>query len=1758
MLSTYQVTQQITNTLSEPTCSEVLRRLRTSQHMLYACQQSGVLNHLLHFDDSSQLTNWQTGILGLRTISFLIPESSPDPLIWLTKTVQGRERLHNAYTDLYGGVHPPQSENTIDTLIRATESAVALNQELNQSNGEYTRILQEASTNPKLWRLPLTCLYGLTNTKNTFIEKILLEDKFALAELAIEILDSNETIDSQIQIVNHSLDKLSVNSCLQIAKAINNLSNPNLLPLQQSLMIDYSNELTSLTDENANLPELSDSISKHTTYSLLEIETNSEQSIGKLAKTLQASQDFTTRLSIVLGKAALKNQDAVSALAAFEQAKIFGGETSEISVLIAEAKVTLGMYTEAIEILSNMENQIPKGELVLARAYYQNGDLVLAAKTASSIISSLDTPSDLYELATILSDNHSHEEAIKALEKAIPSSKYPSYLLSKLSLELLEVGRIKDARTSAYESVSLDSTSLTNKEILAKTFEYEDEVVSANYEQALMQWENSLKIDPHNANVQLQYAKCALKSNEPKKARDELLKIIENNSIDASSVIEDRNYLGEAHTLLANSLIVLGEVETASSHFQKATQIAPQSPTPWIAIASFHSSQEEYDRAFSALKSGISCIDENNTKAKSDLLLEIGKLQLLTNDNEGAIKSLQESSHLQPDNSHIHHEYGKSLLNNQRHEEAIECLKFASQISPSKGLIWEDLGTAYEQNGDISSAIKSLQRAQTTGVDSEHLSKRIGLLALQTNEYDLSLTNLKTIVSNDSTDTNVLASYGYALEKTSKWDEAIEIYNKALDVSPNNIDLIVRLATCNVALNDYSSAIELLKPIAETNKDNIELQQITATAYINSKLWSEALPFLEQIIILSPDNTLFIKQTALALSKINKEQKAIELLHRASALDPDDANTHSDLSMLYQKSNRWIEAKKSAEIAISLDPSNAIFQKQLADCLSALGESQLAIDTLNTAITNDPTNIHILHSLGEAQYNAKQFKHAYESFIKASNTVQSNHKKNKTLKAIYLTRAGDALMSQQQKPQAISMWQKALLEDPENLELQKKLGKALMSQNRYEEASIAFENAIEHSNKSSTAILGAAEAAMASGEKHRAYRHLKNMGIDGLKDADDYYKAGLLHFQLNNYDAAIAALKISVDLEPDKALYRSMLARIFGLTNNILGATNEAEIALSHSTTDIDVLTNTGIALLHSQKHELALKSFYQAVDSIDVDAKSLLSIVTALIEHQEKKRLYEKKDYRSKEEKEIVSKCLDVLTNIGCDPLILQEWLARAQSLIGDVDTAIPALELVADQTSNPEVYCSLATSYRISGQMTKAEEYIRWILDRYPDHINAILEISNIYALNKDYENQIDWLKRAIELSNNNAVPHYMLGKAYLILNDLDHAIKSLEMAIKIEPGHSTWHFEIGRLYQETEKSETALSHFLQAVQLSKEQRIDNSLSLEYQIQLARSYFADGDFDAARTQYDEALTQNHLQDDLLTESGIVCMHQGDTKSALDRFEQALTLSPANIKALEGALEASRILNDTQKSESYALKLLKQSPDNAIALTTLAELYTLQGDTKNAMVSINHAIDNTTEPGPMILKKTNLLISSSKHAEALTYLKSHMDSLTTYHDAWETLGELNAQKGSIQDSIQAYSKAIELAPLHFHCHARIAELYIKNKDLDKAMVAIDKAMKLQNNDNENSILHELLGHIFTERQQYDRAYKSYSNSIRLTPNNAKLYLNAGLVLKKLKEYSEALSMFKKSVELDPKNVTAHRQLAAVSALGLISGETEI
>ena len=179
-------------------------------------------------------------------------------------------------------------------------------------------------------------------------------------------------------------------------------------------------------------------------------------------------------------------------------------------------------------------------------------------------------------------------------------------------------------------------------------------------------------------------------------------------------------------------------------------------------------------------------------------------------DSEMAIKSLKEASIMQPTDGHIHHQYGKALIAENNYLGAVDALKRASEVSPADGTVWHDLGLAYQEIGDENSALDSLQRAQASGLDSSSLSQRTGELALALQEYEVARVNLEPLVDDQTDDVKLLSTYGSVLEHTADWNSALRIYQRAINITPDDESLSAKIGACYLALDNPQDAITTL------------------------------------------------------------------------------------------------------------------------------------------------------------------------------------------------------------------------------------------------------------------------------------------------------------------------------------------------------------------------------------------------------------------------------------------------------------------------------------------------------------------------------------------------------------------------------------------------------------------------------------------------------------------------------------------------------------------------------------------------------------------------------------------------------------------------------------------------------------------------------------------------------------------------------------------------------------------------------------
>ncbi len=122
--------------------------------------------------------------------------------------------------------------------------------------------------------------------------------------------------------------------------------------------------------------------------------------------------------------------------------------------------------------------------------------------------------------------------------------------------------------------------------------------------------------------------------------------------------------------------------------------------------------------------------------------------------------------------------------------------------------------------------------------------------------------------------------------------EAIECFEKTLQLNPENIDAKVALATCYTeGTGETMKGVTLLREVTQKDSTNISANIILGKLAIQSGQFDKAQRRLEMVLGLRPDNTEAMYFLAEAYKGLGQKDKAIEMFEKCKTLvnNPDFA-----------------------------------------------------------------------------------------------------------------------------------------------------------------------------------------------------------------------------------------------------------------------------------------------------------------------------------------------------------------------------------------------------------------------------------------------------------------------------------------------------------------------------------------------------------------------------------------------------------------------------------------------------------------------------------------------------------------------------------------------------------------------------------------------------------------------------------------------------------------------------------------------------
>jgi Tfp pilus assembly protein PilF len=206
--------------------------------------------------------------------------------------------------------------------------------------------------------------------------------------------------------------------------------------------------------------------------------------------------------------------------------------------------------------------------------------------------------------------------------------------------------------------------------------------------------------------------------------------------------------------------------------------------------------------------------------------------------------------------------------------------------------------------------------------------------------------------------------------------------------------------------------------------------------------------------------------------------------------------------------------------------------------------------------------------------------------------------------------------------------------------------------------------------------------------------------------------------------------------------------------------------------------------------------------------------------------------------------------------------------------------------------------------------------------------------------------------------------VGEAYMRQGNYTSALRELLEAEKLYAEDPIVHNDIGLCYMNKKRISDAIIHFKKAVALKPSYAPARN-------NLGTAYLALKQWDTAIAIFKE-ITNDALYGTPhypLSNIGLAYYHKGQYKAALGYYQKALKIDETFVNALRGAGRSYLALNEGRMALRYLERAVQHAPKTAQIHYELGEAYLLVGQTTQAVVSFETAVEFAVPESEVAIK---------------------------------------------------------------------------------------------------------------------------------------------------------------------------------------------
>lgn len=328
--------------------------------------------------------------------------------------------------------------------------------------------------------------------------------------------------------------------------------------------------------------------------------------------------------------------------------------------------------------------------------------------------------------------------------------------------------------------------------------------------------------------------------------------------------------------------------------------------------------------------------------------------------------------------------------------------------------------------GDLDQCEKTLKEAMGVDGGNEKLLTLSGRVAMERGQLERAYHLLEQAGKLNAKAPEPHYYEGIVLQRWQEYDKALEQYQQAYKLNPDNVAYLLAVAEMYVAKDDTAGALKLLKEKLTYFDQNAGIRAGVAQIHMMRGEYAEAAEYFRKAAVLQPDNLRLVEDLATAQLAAGQGGEAMRNLRRLvespGYTDRDDLQRM--LAKAYLAADQPDEAKKVYQKLTRKNPEDAASWMGLAQVCWKKGDGAGSLAAAQRAIKAAPMEPEAYVWAGTVLQDKRQWTEAVRMYDRAAK-LAPKEATPVVLRGLAYERSG-------QMGKAIEDYKRALILDPEN------------------------------------------------------------------------------------------------------------------------------------------------------------------------------------------------------------------------------------------------------------------------------------------------------------------------------------------------------------------------------------------------------------------------------------------------------------------------------------------------------------------------------------------------------------------------------------------------------------------------------------------------------------------------------------------------------------------------------------------------------